>query len=282
MNSLTTYLYDLVGLGTPVVDILYTKEGKREELGGTIPNTIAYSQVLGLKTALIGRTGTDNYGEQIITELNELGVDTSRVRRRGLTSRYYITTTPEERIIHHIDYYKPLKRLSKPDKEFILSSKSVYLNIANLLFEDVVSTISTHPVKLFLNLQNFEPKEYILELLLHASVDTIFGNETEVEKIRSIMKNLLEGSTKILMTQGRRGCCLYASFGIKNYTGYRVETVDTTVAGDAFAAGFIYGMLNQWSLNKSCDFANRMGALATTFYGARSRLPTQEEIWSLE
>ena len=56
--------------------------------------------------------------------------------------------------------------------------------------------------------------------------------------------------------------------------GYAVQAVDTTGAGDVFRAGFIYGLLQQWSLERTLRFANATAALKCTKLGGRPGIPT--------
>jgi sugar/nucleoside kinase (ribokinase family) len=54
--------------------------------------------------------------------------------------------------------------------------------------------------------------------------------------------------------------------------------VDTTGAGDAFRAGFLYGVLTGASVEESCRYANAVAALKCRDLGARGALPTEEEL----
>ncbi len=60
--------------------------------------------------------------------------------------------------------------------------------------------------------------------------------------------------------------------------GYPVHAVDTTAAGDAFIAGFVYGTLENWSARKRIQFANACGALASSKIGAITSLPRKSEV----
>jgi len=59
---------------------------------------------------------------------------------------------------------------------------------------------------------------------------------------------------------------------------FQVNVVDTTGAGDAFAAAFVYGWLRGWNLEKIASFSNAAGALTLTKLGARKASPTVLEI----
>ena len=61
-------------------------------------------------------------------------------------------------------------------------------------------------------------------------------------------------------------------------SAFRVNTVDTTGAGDTFHAGFIFGLLQGWPLQQQLDFACAAAALNCTAVGARGGIHSVEEI----
>jgi sugar/nucleoside kinase (ribokinase family) len=63
--------------------------------------------------------------------------------------------------------------------------------------------------------------------------------------------------------------------------GFKVNTVDTTGAGDVFHAGFIYGLLQNWELINILRFANAVAALKCRDLGGRKGIPTLEEAYEL-
>ena len=66
-----------------------------------------------------------------------------------------------------------------------------------------------------------------------------------------------------------------------NIPAFQVPAVDTTGAGDAFSAGFLFGYLHQWDACLCGTLANAVGALATTVYGAGVDLPGRFELMQL-
>jgi sulfofructose kinase len=93
--------------------------------------------------------------------------------------------------------------------------------------------------------------------------------------------------------QRRYGCCLTAATlgdnGVLAWDGkqlhqlsaYSVPVVDTTGAGDIFHAGFIYGLLQNWPLERQLDFACAAAALNCTSTGARGGIRSVEAIEKL-
>jgi sulfofructose kinase len=99
--------------------------------------------------------------------------------------------------------------------------------------------------------------------------------------------------TALRAMQSRYGCKLAAATlgedGVLAWDGrefcyvpaYQVHAVDTTGAGDMFHAGFIYGLLQEWPLERRLDFACAAAALNCMAVGARGGIRTLEEIEAL-
>ncbi len=75
-----------------------------------------------------------------------------------------------------------------------------------------------------------------------------------------------------------RGACgfceITADFSLRS----KVGTADSTGAGDAFNAGFVFGLANDYTIPDSIDFVSRVAALSVTKTGTVSGLPTFEEV----
>jgi sugar/nucleoside kinase (ribokinase family) len=68
---------------------------------------------------------------------------------------------------------------------------------------------------------------------------------------------------------GADGCLVTTSAGDSlRVPAFEVDVIDATGAGDAFAAGFIAGVWNGWSLEETARLANAVGALCVTGLGA--------------
>lgn len=63
---------------------------------------------------------------------------------------------------------------------------------------------------------------------------------------------------------GKDGCFIASNTEQYFLPGFTVDTVDTTGAGDAFCAGMLYGIHEQWDLDRSMRFANAMAAMCLT------------------
>lgn len=131
----------------------------------------------------------------------------------------------------------------------------------------------------------FGTNEELLALMLENKADlqisqqqisapTIQGNVTKA--IEFVLKQNIE---MLVLKTGADGCCLYyPDFTTKKIAGFPVEVLNVLGAGDAFAGGFIYGLVNGWSNEKSARLANACGAWLVTKPGCSNFAPTLPEI----
>jgi sugar/nucleoside kinase (ribokinase family) len=109
--------------------------------------------------------------------------------------------------------------------------------------------------------------------------DIFFPNETEIKQItrqpdvESAMKSLGYIST-IVVKRGKTGAFARQKNEIKTVTAMKVKVKDTVGAGDSFDAGFLYGYLSGFGLEKSLKLASVCGSLSTTQAGGIAGQPT--------
>jgi sulfofructose kinase len=82
-------------------------------------------------------------------------------------------------------------------------------------------------------------------------------------------------------TLGQEGVLAWNGRQLQHVSAYRVSVVDTTGAGDIFHAGFIYGLLQGWPLERQLDFACAAAALNCMAVGARGGIESIESIEKL-
>lgn len=107
------------------------------------------------------------------------------------------------------------------------------------------------------------------------SAPEISGNVDEA--IEGIMS---QGVEALIMKTGSRGARIHYPDGSQqDVPGFPVEVLNILGAGDAFAAGFIYGYLKGWNLYKSCRMGNACGAFVVTKLGCANFNPYEKEIF---
>jgi len=78
----------------------------------------------------------------------------------------------------------------------------------------------------------------------------------------------------VVVTQGIRGAIGREEGAFQRQAAFRVRNVDTTGAGDAFHAGYLYGLLHKTSFKRRLELGSAVSALNCTHMGARAGLPT--------
>ena len=127
-----------------------------------------------------------------------------------------------------------------------------------------------------------------IEVLLE-HVDYVIGSREFPQRITG-MDNLAQALPEIERrfgcrvtgaTLGRDGALLWDGQTFHYSRAFRVQTVDTTGAGDIFHAAFNYGLLQGWLLDRTLEFACAAAALNCTASGARGGIKTIAEIETL-
>ena len=121
--------------------------------------------------------------------------------------------------------------------------------------------------------------ELVKELLKASSILKLNNEETQIccqlfskntMRVKDFCKWVvdefdLEG---VCVTMGSEGCTTYFDGEYLRSQGCSVEVVDPVGAGDAFAAGFLHGLSEEWELRETCNYANHLGALIAGKIGA--------------
>ncbi|MGB5500408.1 MAG: 5-dehydro-2-deoxygluconokinase [Maribacter sp.] len=95
---------------------------------------------------------------------------------------------------------------------------------------------------------------------------------------RSIERLLTAGIEILIVKRGKDGASIYGKDGKRqDVPGFPVDVLNILGAGDAFASGFLYGILQGWDLYRSCRMGNASGAHVVTQNGCANFMPTLEE-----
>lgn len=110
--------------------------------------------------------------------------------------------------------------------------------------------------------------------------DSQISNPNIEGDIDTAISSILNTGTKALVVKrGSDGADIYLNDGkVIHAKPYPVEIYNTLGAGDAFASGFIYGILNGWDMQKSARLGNATGAIVVTRHGCANFMPTMDEL----
>ena len=309
--------YDVTALGELLIDL--TQNGMSEQgnpileanPGGAPCNVLACLSKHGHKTAFIGKVGKDGFGEQLTKGLVETGISTE-----GLQYDTQVHTTLA--VVHtyadgdrDFSFYRNpgadmMLKAEEVDEQIIKNSKIFHFGSLSMTDEPVRSA-HLHALKIAEEagcLRSYDPnlrpplwpnlevaKENILELMAHCDILKISDNEIQwlsgkedydegIAWLRSQFDIPL-----IFLTLGKDGSRAYCGDVRTQQAGFKLNTIETTGAGDTFFGSVLHHILEKGfrpytkeELDEMLRFANAAAALVTTRRGALRVMPSEDEI----
>jgi ribokinase len=251
--------------------------------GGKGANQALAAARMGATVTLIGKVGTDEAGRALVGDLLRAGVEIGRIgRTEGPTGTAVITV--DARGTNTIVVVPAANATLSPDdvaaaRDVIAGSDAVLLQL-EVPIETVVAAASVAReagAAVFLNPSPVQPlPDELLDGLAYLVL-----NETELAALTDgtgdPSRLLAHGVQRIVLTLGERGARLIAAEASLEIPPFRVPSVDSTAAGDAFL-GALAATLSERGLVASLETASAAGALATTRMGAQPSLPTRPEV----
>lgn len=246
---------------------------------------------LGLKVAFIGKCGDDAFGRFMLDEMQKHHVDVNNVQviEGGSTGLSVILNRGVDRaILTHLGLVADLQAADIADG---LLAQARHLHVASYFLQTKLQTglprlfERAHSLGLTTSLDtNYDPSETWAgfdELL--AATDVFLPNETEVKSLTGA-EDVDEAMSRLGSRVGLTAIKLGAqgALGVRSAQSVQVPSIpvnvmDTVGAGDSFDAGFIYGYLHGWTLEKSLRLGTVCGALSTRKSGGTDAQPTLEE-----
>ena len=309
--------YDVTALGELLIDL--TQNGMSEQgnpimeanPGGAPCNVLACLSKMGHKTAFIGKVGKDGFGEQLTAGLKETGISTE-----GLMYDEAVHTTLA--VVHtfadgdrDFSFYRNpgadmMLRAEEVNEEIIENSKIFHFGSLSMTDEPCRSA-HLHALEVAEKagvLRSYDPnlrpplwpnlevaKENILELMGHCDILKISDNEIQW---LSGKEDYDEGIAwlrerydipLIFLTLGKDGSRAYCGEVRTEQAGFKMNTIETTGAGDTFFGSVLHHILTKGfrpytkeELDEMLRFANAAAALVTTRRGALRVMPSEEEI----
>lgn len=301
--------FDVVVAGEVNVDLILTDEVVRpifgqEKLVQDATLTMGSSSVifacqaarLGLKVAFVGKAGRDTLGDFMLAGMRERGIDVSRIERveQPKTGITVVLSEPRDRAM--FTYAGTTTELTEADVPDELLRSACHLHVSSIFLQERL-----HPglEKLLARARKqgcsvsldtgWDPREDWDGGLHRAlrQVDVFLPNEEEAPPIAGVetpaeaLEHLAALVPVVAVKLGSRGAMAARGEERAVVPAYRVEVVDTTGAGDSFDAGFLYGILAGWPLEKSLRLGAACGALATRAAGGTTSQATLDEAMAL-
>lgn len=244
--------------------------GARREAGGKGGNQAVALARLGAQVSFVSAVGGDGDGSWSLDRLAEEGVDVTGVTVVDApTGLAVVMVDPrgENSIVVTPGANAHVVPPGRVEADVLLLSLEVPLPAVAA----AVGTARAAGVPVVLNAAPALP----LPPDLLAAVDVLVVNETEWESLG----RPAEGT--VVVTRGGAGCLVVADGLTSEVPAVPVEVVDTTGAGDCFAAALAFGVGQRQELVDAARFAVRAAALSVTAHGARGLLPTPAQVAAL-
>lgn len=299
------FYFDVVGFGALNVDKLFRVnriakaeeesfiESVTETCGGSAANTTVALSRLGRKVGFIGKVGCDQEGELHLNEFCREEVDVNGVTRAkegnsGLVMGFvdregaralYINSGVNDTITIddvNVDYVSQAQFLHLTsfvgEKPFQTQKK-----LLEVLPESV--KVSFDPGALYAR-KGFAELESLIEqtyvLMPNVGELKLLTGEADYRKGADFLLN--KGVKIVAVKLGSKGCYVTDGSERQLVEALKVAVVDTTGAGDAFCAGFLYGLLKGKGLVECGRLGNFVASRCVTAMGARTCLPYEKDL----
>ncbi|WP_071461568.1 carbohydrate kinase family protein [Bacillus massilinigeriensis] len=300
--------------GVALKDVLFFERAP----GGAPANVAAAVAKYGHEASMITKVGCDAFGDYLIEQLENIGVQTDKIFRTKEANTGLAFVSLKENGERDFTFYR------KPSADLLFTENEVKENwfgtgdILHFCSVDLVESpmkqahkraivlmkekgglISFDPnVRLPLWDNSEECRTAILEFLPQAHLVKISDEELEfitgISNTEEAIQSLFKGDVlAVVYTKGAAGAKLHVKGANWQSSGYKVDVQDTTGAGDSFIGGFLFKLLEEQATPKNLvqvlmerhaeilQFANASGALTAAGIGAISALPKKEQVLNL-
>ncbi len=288
---------DLVGVGLNATDTLislpnYPARGSKVEYqsasvlpGGQVATAVVACQRWGMSTRYVGILGDDNAAALHQEAFSDAGVEMQLITVPGGASPQSLILVDgggERTVLCRRDQRVALKP-GDLDREWIVNARALHVDgydteaatVAAGWARDAGMPVIADLDELYPGLEKLlEKVDY---LIVSRDIPSRLMEESDLEVALRVMQRRY-GCRLAAATLGHEGVLAWNGKQLHHTPAYLVPVVDTTGAGDIFHAGFIYGLLQGWPLERQLDFACAAAALNCTAVGARGGIQTIEAI----
>ncbi len=266
--------------------------GCQEACGGSAANTIVGLARLGCKVGFIGKVADDWEGKMLLKDFQRESVDTSGIivaenGRSGMVMGF--VDKKGGRALYVDPGVNDTIDLDEVSKEYAFQAQFLHLTsfVGEKSFQTQARLVEALPLNVKLSLdpgelyarkgESMEPifrRTFVL--MPNVKELEILAGTANVKKGAAVL--LEKGVRTVAVKLGSKGCYVTDSKESHVIESFEVKVVDTTGAGDAFCAGFLYGLISGKSLYKCGLIGNLVASRCITKMGARAGLPGIEDL----
>lgn len=269
-----------------------TKAGHNfiKNIGGKGANQAVASATLGADTTLIASVGDDIFGKEAITSLAKNKVNTTCIMVEHTdTGMAFITrTNRDNRIIlheganHKMASDKALEAICGQEGDVLISQYEIPFDIVLKGFIKakqlgMITILNPAPAR-YLSKDIFEYVDYLILNQTECDIFTGIYPTHKDDVIKASQVLFKQGIAKLIVTMGSKGSVYISKDQLIETAAYKIKTVDTTGAGDAFVGGLAYGLVHHQSIEVAIKMASAAGAYACLHEGVEHAMGTIKEI----
>ena len=258
--------------------------------GGSVSNTTLALKQLGESVGFMGKAGNDVYGDFYLREMTGLEIELHLIQENTFSGTAIALITPDgERTF--CTYLGAAADMRKDDLSPSIFKQYTHLYIESYLvqnhelIEAALTMAKSLQMTTILDLASYNvvasDKEFI-QSLIDCKVDILFANEEEAMALtgkpsEAAIHEIAEKVPMVIMKGGAKGSWIKQKDLLIHIPAYKkIKPVDTTAAGDYYAAGYFYGMINRADPEKCAKLGTLLAYYIIQVIG--TKLP--EETWT--
>lgn len=252
--------------------------------GGPVATALVALSRWGVSCAFAGVLGDDQFGAMIKLSLDDEGIDTGGILvRKGFDSQFAFIAAEPGVGNRTIFWRRPTGPALSPDEiDYRMIRNARVFHTDGIFTEASLAACKAAKeagVQVVVDAGSL--REGMLELArlsdyFLASATFAEALVGEDKPMNACIKLAELGPRVVGVTLGPKGYVFLDRGRMIRRPAYPVAAVDTTGCGDVFHAGFIYGLIEKWNVDKCFDFAAWAGAMVSLKLGGRTGIPTLE------
>jgi len=248
---------------------------------------------LGRSVTFVSQVGNDEFGRFCMDTLAGKGISTDNISisNKSKTGVTVVLSTPKDRAL--VTYLGAIAELSLKDIRLDILDAHRHLHLTSYYLQtalqpDFAGLIRAAKAKKLTT--SFDPNsdpdqarnDNVFEVI--KETDILFVNEpeakllTDQDDVHAACRSLGELCPLVVVKLGANGSIAYRNGKFEAAEGFKVNAVDTTGAGDSFAAGFVHAFLDGADLQRCLTVGNACGALSTLGAGGTTNQPDSEKL----
>jgi sulfofructose kinase len=291
---------DVVGVGLNATDTLislssFPERGSKVEYshravqpGGQVASTIVACQTWGLRTRYVGKFGDDSAAKLHRDAFSRVGAEAQIVTVAGALSLHNVILVDDggDRTVICQRNERMVLQPEELRREWIVNARALHVDGHDTAAATLAASWAHEAgIPVTADLDEIYPGvddliANIDYLLVNCDFSCRLTKDSNLE--RSLRKMQARyGCRLTAATLGEDGVLAWDGKQLLHSAAYRVPVVDTTGAGDIFRAGFLYGMMQDWPLERQLDFSCAAAAMNCMGKGARGGIRPVPEIENL-